>query len=376
MQHWTVRALLLALAAVLLLSSCSFFKGDSVEEQLGKTLALYAERNQNTLTDEEVLAILSAGGELEQAVVEEHIALGDQAVPIARLCRIIYLAEGSGLDSRSLRGQNLVQLLSSRQREDATFGFLEETMLAALTLENVGGSYDRDGVLRLLITAQRPDGSFVQDGETVGSPALTGQILLLLSCFDDDSRADTMAQRAITYLETLVAAELDCATVTSLLLGLLDIGQGGDSATLQALRDQLLACQNEDGSFSPTPGAAADTAATWRGLTALDALQRGGSLWNTLVLRDSAVSIEIRMPDGNLHYGSRLRLQEGDTALAATVRFCATNGISLEYRLSEVLAFDDVRNNIGQQWQLTVNGEAASSSHELQPGDAMVWQWK
>ena len=373
-------ALLLALLCLLPLNACTKPGVSSAENARQDLLAYYEQLGEEGLTDQtQALVLLLAGGAVSQETVERLIPVSDQALPIQTLCSEIYLTEAARLDSRSYRGQNLVALLTQRQLEDGSFRFLEETVRAAMTLENVGASYNREGVVRLLIAAQRPDGGFcVQEGGETDL-VLTGLTLSLLTCFEEDYRATTMLERATEYLKTLSAAlpqpQPDCAALSALLCGLVDAGQDVASTELVALLEALLSCRTETGAFSAQPEHLADVDSTSAALAALEAIHYGKSWWNSAILRSGVVSLSIVEGDEVIHQASRFVLQEGETALSLTSRFCAANDIDIEYQMGSVLSIGETTTAGGRAWNLSVNGQEASVATTLAPGDEVVWQF-
>ena len=373
------RRLALILLFASALAGCVQSPRNELEDARDRVVTYYTQRSSHGYSLSEAVAVLSLHG-LDTSV-SDLLAIDEMGdLTTEDVCYAIYLLEGSGADSRNYNGRNMVLHLSSRQGEDGSFGTLEETLFSALTLENVGATYDRDGVLRLLIAAQRPEGEFSNRDETEGNLALTGKVLSFLGGLGEDTRAATMRQRAIEYLtrneQAIGDGALDTAALSALLMGLSDNGVSAEDSAYAALLQALLAHQKEDGQFVPLPGAEPDAQSTASGVMAIDASLRGGSLWNSMMQRDSSISIEIRVLDRQIYYGSHLRLHEGDTVLEATSRFCAVNGIPITYRLGIVLSFGDVGNNIAQTWQAEVNKIAVDGAFVLSSGDSVVWTWK
>ncbi|NLT58440.1 MAG: DUF4430 domain-containing protein [Clostridiales bacterium] len=373
-----LRSLVCLMAALLvcLTAGCGRAEQSALQTALEEAGQSLLQRDADSLTDLEALSLLAAGLEVEASALSRLTGvLEPTSLSLPQLCRLIYLVEASGGDSRNHRGQDLVALLTARQQGNASFGFLEDSIFAATTLENVGASYSRDGVLRLLIEAQRPDGSFAQEGQLEGDLLLTGRALSLLACNRADSRAAVMIARAVDHLGTsdrLAAA--GTPTLSTLILGLLDSGMAPSEPPLVTLSSRLLERRLEDGRFVATSEGEGE--ATAEALLAMEALVQGKSPWNTLMLRGSAVSITIRQREETLHLTGRFRLQEGDTALSATSRFCAMNDISFEYQMGEVISIGGLERNLAQRWTLTVNGQPDSPLDPPAPGDALVWTWQ
>ncbi|MBQ6058512.1 MAG: hypothetical protein IJL39_00420 [Clostridia bacterium] len=373
---WAVAVLCLFLAAGL--SSCFGVTANSAKSARDKLLEYYAEAGESKLNDSaEALILLSAGGLVSQETVERLLPSGDQAQSIATLCSSIYLAEFAKLDSRSYLGQNLVALLAERQLEDGSFGFLEETVSAALTLENVGASYDRDGVIRLLIAAQRPDGGFCAQKGAEPDLTLTGLTLSLLPCFGEDYRAAILEERAVEYLKQYSAGMLDpppdCAALSAAICGLVDAGQDLTKTEWTPLISALLNCETKSGGFSAQPDLAADPDSTSAALAALEAVDYGGSWWNTAIQRSGVVSLSIVANGTVLHQTGRFGLLDRESALSLTSRFCAANGIEIEFRLGRLLSVDGHEKSGNQDWKLSINGAEASPEAPLSAGDEVVW---
>ena len=164
-------AIFLAAALCLLPSACTLTPTGHAGSARDKLLDYYEQLGEDGLTSQtQALVLLAAGESVSQETVQRLIPVSDQALPVDTLCGAVYLAEASRLDSRSYRGKNLVSLLSGHQMADGSFGFLEQTVRAAMTLENVGASYDREGVIRLLISAQTAGRRLLRRGGRRGRP--------------------------------------------------------------------------------------------------------------------------------------------------------------------------------------------------------------
>ncbi|MPN14333.1 hypothetical protein SDC9_161659 [bioreactor metagenome] len=224
-------------------------------------------------------------------------------------------------------------MLAARQ-QNGSFGFLYDTVFSALALEGAGTTYDVDGLLRVLIGAQRADGSF-EDNRT------TGLALSLLSTIDDD-RAKTMADRAAQYLG---AAEIDDAALSCVIIGLTDAG--GDTDKLTEL---LLGLQGEDGSF-PTP----------MDLIALDAVKQGGSVFVRHTTDTAMVTVTIQHGGETVATG-RIEADAQADALTLTKRFCAKQGIDIIVIQGQVRQIGQVSGS----WKL-----AEGSSTDA--GGSIVW---
>ena len=374
-------ALFLAAALCLLPASCTLTGTSSAAESArDKLLEYYEELGEERLSEQmQALVLLAAGGTVSKETVERLIPVSDQTLPIDTLCSAIYLTEAARLDSRSYRGQNLVTLLSQRQMEDGSFGFLEETVRAAMTLENVGANYDREGVIRLLISAQRPDGGFCaqEGGET--DLTLTGLTLSLLTCFEDDYRAQTMLERAVEYLAALASAlpepPPDCEALSAVICGLADAGQELSSEQWSGLLDAILDCQTQDDTFAAQPGQASDQGATTHALAALEAVHSGKSWWNSVILRSGVVSLSIVEGEETLYEVGRFVLQEEEMALSLLGRFCAANGIDIQYQMGAVLSIEQIQASGSAKWHLFVNGEESPEDRVLAAGDEVVWKF-
>lgn len=365
------RALAALTAALLLFSACGTASGSEASSS-ARRLKEVLSSQVTALAPEEALTALSSGLPLPEGAISDLLSLPEQAIPVEQLCLLIYLAEGAQQDSRSLMGSNLVSMLAERQQADGSFGFLPQTILAATTLENAGASYDRDAVIKLLIAAQLPDGSF--GGQDTDHLSLTGSVLSLLSCFDGEFAAKTMIERAVAYVQTANPAAVQdeaSAVLASLLVGLIDVKAPRES--IDPLLQALLACQTKGGLFAERRGGEASVSASFKALAALDAVTRGSSQWQSLMQRGGLLSIELRQGDKQLHFGRRLRLLEGDTVLTATSRFCAANNISITHGMGEVLSIDGIAATRLTGWNPTVNGKEAKADQTVQPSDVVVW---
>ena len=373
-------AIFLAAALCLLPSACTLTPTGHAGSARDKLLDYYEQLGEDGLTSQtQALVLLAAGESVSQETVQRLIPVSDQALPVDTLCGAVYLAEASRLDSRSYRGKNLVSLLSGHQMADGSFGFLEQTVRAAMTLENVGASYDREGVIRLLISAQRPDGGFCAEEGGEADLALTGLTLSLLTCFEDDYRAQTMLERAVEYLAALAQAlpepPPDCGALSAVICGLADAGQDLSSERWSAFPQALLDCQTEDDTFAAQPGQAFDQDATALALAALEAMHSGKSWWNSVIVRSGVVSLSVQAGEEVICEVSRFVLQEQETALSLLGRFCAANGLEVQYQMGAVLSIGQHEASAAQGWQLFVNGELSPEDRILAPGDEVVWKF-
>ena len=182
----------LLLLLCLLLPSCRGLGSGvgSLGEELAEPLLEGGEAALETPL--QALVILTNGLTVQRETVTRLLPTPGSFLSVEQHCHAIYLTEAALQEGRGYQGIDLVGQLVDRQMEDGSFGFPEETVLAALTLENVGASYDREAVLRLLIGCQRPDGGFCTEQNAPVDLALTGSALSLLSCFPEDTRATTI----------------------------------------------------------------------------------------------------------------------------------------------------------------------------------------
>ncbi len=258
---------------------------------------------------EAALALVSAGVEIPKEVYSDIVDISDQAISTYDLAGYISLLTAGGLDIYSFGGVNLADMLSERQ-QDGSFGFLEDTVRAAIALENAGVNYDVEGVLHLLVTAQKADGSFE------GDDALTGLCLSLLSCYEDII-ATTMRERATVYL---TSKEVDQDALPYVVMGLIDVG--GD---YKAHYEALLATKRDNGSF-PAPEA----------VVAIAAEQNERSILVERATSDAMVEIVVTV-SGEVLVSGRLEAGASDDAIAITKRFLALQGYDFETVMDQVV---------------------------------------
>ena len=326
-----IRVFSLLLALALILSGCgTTISAANIDEAIASGGEYY---HGNMSSWEETLAAVAAGAQVTKEDCEKLIVITDQAVPTARLAGYICLLSSIGADSRIFDGVNLVDMLVQRQ-SGGSFAFLYDSLLAALALESSGATYDLDGLLRYLISAQRADGSFEDDMST-------GLALTLLSTIED-VRAQTMAARAVDYLS---AKEIDDAALPLVAAGLSDMG-----IETKELLARVIAGQGEDGSF-PTP----------LHLIALDSIKTGKSIWIKNVSSEVMVLVQI-LVDGRTVETGRIEADPTADVLSLTKRFCADREleiITVQGKITQIGRYSGI-------WTLT---EGSST----QSGGSIIW---
>lgn len=168
--------------------------------------------------------------------------------------------------------------LSSRQREDGSFGDLLTTVYAASALQAaqifVGEEktvYSAQGVTDFLLARQEENGSF-------GTLYETARTLSYLSCFSQDKNVKAAITKAVEYLrdqqtETGGFEEKDIRTLCAVICALKDTEQDLMTSTWHYMPQLLADYRNEDGTYRnlPEDEKVFNDEATMAALEALDA---------------------------------------------------------------------------------------------------------
>ena len=104
-------------------------------------------------------------------------------------------------------------------------------------------------------------------------------------------------------------------------------------------------------------------------------MHSGKSWWNSVIVRSGVVSLSVQAGEEVICEVSRFVLQEQETALSLLGRFCAANGLEVQYQMGAVLSIGQHEASAAQGWQLFVNGELSPEDRILAPGDEVVWKF-
>lgn len=187
--------------------------------------------------------------------------------------------------------RNIVAELLSLQKEDGSFGYLNETVFAVLALERTApDAYRRDDALRVVVAAQLPDGGFAFSGNT-GDADMTGMALLALSVHMEITQASV--EKAAAFLNANMTAsggfispwsetksENACSAAAAL-SGLCAVGRGSTPEAAMIAKN-LIGFQLSSGAFAYEPDGGADAYATAQALIALGDFYAGNGVFSRL----------------------------------------------------------------------------------------------
>lgn len=297
-------------------------------------------------------------------------------------------------------GRNIVQELVDKQREDGSFGIINDQVWSIIALDAIGASYNIEKAIDWLVSQQKTDGGFAFSGD-VGDPDITGMALIALSNHKDNVKAKESLDKAVIFLKN---AQKESAgfvswgvensnSLASVISGLVAAGEDvlaekwskNNKSILQALMDY----QVEDNSYSYLlDPKTSDAIATCQVLIALGDIVAGESIWKRLELIDEdtqvdKVNVRVEGIEKNiLHEDVLLSSDKEETALDVLKKVLDKNKI--EYEIQSGSFGDFIKNINGDEsgkfggydgWLYLVNGEMAPvgvGEYKVLPGDELV----
>lgn len=267
-------------AVLLLLSFCSFpAYADTLnaQEEIDNICTYYQKNQKEIKTAQQILLFSSVGALRGKTIPDVRIATASDEVNHAATI-LSRLALETDPSTAWEDGKDPLADLSSRQREDGSFGDLLTTVYAASALQAaqifVGEEktiYSAQGVTNFLLSCQDESGAF-------GTLYETARTLSYLSCFSHDKNVKAAITKAVEYLrdqqtEAGGFAEKDIRTLGAVICALKDTDQDLMTSTWHYMPQLLANYRNEDGTYRllPEDEQVFQDEATLAALEALDA---------------------------------------------------------------------------------------------------------
>lgn len=290
-----VKKILTILLTVILTSSMavsSFAASLNVAYEAAATENYYLSSNVETNGEilSEYLALVYSGF----TVLDDSYLQNKDGVELLAMEIITNAAEGkSPNDSKNAE-------LVAAQKEDGSFGNLEETCLAMIALKTAKTVFSSEKAVNAVISNQNEDGLFGDSDDVKENIEMTALGITVLSPYVGAVNVQNAIDKAVNQLHAIQNEDGTFADGSSVTLGkvisaLSDIGESPNSDVWKKLVEILVTYKNEDGSYKEyLTDTKASPEATAEALCTFHALASGSSPLRKLMTDGKLSSFNIK----------------------------------------------------------------------------------
>ncbi len=190
--------------------------------------------------------------------------------------------------------------LASLQKEDGSFGDLNETCLAMIALKTAKTVFSSEKAVNSVLSHQNEEGIFAVSDDVKQNIEATSLVITVLSPYVGAVNVQDAIDKAVNALNSLqnedgTFADGSSITLSKVITALSDIGESPNSDVWKKMVELLVTYKNEDGSYreylsdtEPNPEATAEALCTFH------ALASGSSPIQKLMAEGKLSSFDIR----------------------------------------------------------------------------------
>lgn len=290
-----VKKLLTVLVTAILtvgLAISSFAETLNVAYEAAATENYYLSSNVETNGEilSEYLALVYSGF----TVMDDSYLQNKDGVKLLATEIITTAAEGKPVNS-----EKTAQLVSE-QKEDGSFGDLEETCLAMIALKTAKTMFSSEKAVNAVLSYQNEEGLFAVSDDVKQNIEMTALVITVLSPYVGAVNVQDAIEKAVNGIHSLqnedgTFADGSSVTLSKVISALSDIGENPNSEVWKKLAELLVTYKNEDGSYKEyITDTESSPEATAEALCTMHALASGASPLQKLMADGKLSSYDIK----------------------------------------------------------------------------------